>query len=355
MTLAERWLTVLAFTVTASCAADAWAQSIPNCGGAATDNSIVQLPLNDRAVRAIGTTSRSPSGCAAKLRVEIWVENTSGGAGWAEDAWAATDAITRYTSYYGWAVSTSKHWWIWLAPESWAYLGMRQASTYVQPPVSGGPPEEGGSDNQNCSGPEGPAECGSPIIVDTAGDGYRLTDVEHGVLFDLDGDGQPERVAWTHAGSDDAFLAMDRNGNGRIDDGSELFGNYTPAYADRRTPNAENGFVALNFLEGPGYGASRADGMLDRRDAAFGRLLLWRDANHNGISEPEELQPVSQTALRAISTDAKSSRRRDRHGNEFRLRAKSWWARADGQLEERFVYDVWLRTDKEALTMTNPE
>ena len=72
---------------------------------------------------------------------------------------------------------------------------------------------------------------GSPIIVDTARDGYRLTSVANGVYFDVNADGTPERTAWTRRDSDDAFLAMDRNGNGRIDDGTELFGNYTPAYA----------------------------------------------------------------------------------------------------------------------------
>jgi hypothetical protein len=329
------------------------AQSIPNCGGASTDNSIVQWPQGDKTVRAIGTTSRSISGCAAKVRVEIWVEGT-GGVGTAEDPWSASDAIIRYVSDYGPAISTSKHWWIWLLPESWAYLGTRQASIQVQPPTGPGGDQGSDPDNKGCGDVESEA-CSSPIIVDTAGDGYQLTDVQHGVLFDLDCDGQTERVAWTRADADDAFLVMDRNGNGVIDNGCELFGNRTPAYADRQEPRAENGFIALNFLEGPGYGASHSDGIIDARDAAFARLMLWRDINHNGISEPNELQPVSETALRAISTAFERSRRRDRDGNEFRLRAKSWWGRPDGGLAERFLYDVWLRTEKDAPSTTNPD
>jgi hypothetical protein len=188
--------------------------------------------------------------------------------------------------------------------------------------------------------------CGSPILIDTAHDGYHLTDVEHGVLFDLDCTGTPKRTAWTRPGSDDAFLAMDRNGNGRIDDGCELFGNHTPAFTNEPFPNAANGFEALSFLQDPDYGMSVADTRIDRRDMPFGRLLLWRDLNHNGISEPEELQPVTETALLALSTEYKQTPRKDRHGNAFLLKGKSWWRRPDGGVEARPVFDVWFRTEE---------
>jgi hypothetical protein len=178
----------------------------------------------------------------------------------------------------------------------------------------------------------------SPLIVDTKHDGYHLTSAAEGVLFDLDADGVPEQVAWTAPDSDDAFLVMDRNGNGRIDDGTELFGNYTPAYNDRRDITTANGFVALRFLETPSYGQSAPDGTIDERDAPFSRLRLWRDRNHNGISEPDELEPLDTFGLRAIHTDYKTSRKKDRHGNEFRQRAKGVWTAG-----EFFIYDVWLR------------
>jgi hypothetical protein len=177
-----------------------------------------------------------------------------------------------------------------------------------------------------------------PIIVDSARDGYQLTSVDNGVRFDLDADGVAERVAWTRRDSDDGFLAMDRNGNGRIDDGSELFGNHTPsrpAAPDIATPN---GFEALKFIETPDYGRSRQDGVIDARDAAFSRLVLWRDANHNGVSEPEELQPLTETGIQSIDTRYRNSRRVDRHGNEFRQRSTVRWS--DGQLDQ--VFDVWL-------------
>jgi hypothetical protein len=179
---------------------------------------------------------------------------------------------------------------------------------------------------------------GSPIILDVNGNGYKLTSVDDGVRFDLNADGSAELVAWTRADSDDAFLAMDRNGNGRIDDGSELFGNHTPAYANRGDLTTANGFEALKFLGSPSYGIGVPDGEISARDAAFGRLLLWRDANHNGISEPEELISAASAGVVSIGTDYKEKRRVDRFGNEFRQKGTVTWL--DGP---DVVYDVWLQ------------
>lgn len=179
----------------------------------------------------------------------------------------------------------------------------------------------------------------SPIIVDSLRNGYALTSVKNGVHFDLDDDGVPEQVAWTHRDSDDEFLAMDRNGNGRIDDGSELFGNHTPAYPDGTPVTTANGFEALRFLQSPSYGASRPDTVIDARDVPFARLLLWRDANHNGISEPDELRSLSEAGVIAISTDYKEKKRVDRHGNEFKQRGTIVWQ--DGR---DAIFDVWLQS-----------
>jgi hypothetical protein len=178
----------------------------------------------------------------------------------------------------------------------------------------------------------------SPIIVDSQRNGYALTSVANGVHFDLDADGVAELVSWTERDSDDEFLAMDRNGNGRIDDGSELFGDHTPAYPSGRLVTTANGFEALKFLQSPSYGMSRGDNVIDAGDVPFSRLLLWRDANHNGISEPDELRPASEAGVVGISTEYKEKKRRDQYGNEFRQRGTILWQ--DGR---DTLYDVWLQ------------
>jgi hypothetical protein len=208
-------------------------------------------------------------------------------------------------------------------------------------------PADDGSENTRECAPEEPCEApsgsggdsASPLLIDLSQNGYALTAPADGVWFDLDADGIAERVAWTVADTDEAFLALDRNGNGRIDDGSELFGDHTEAYLNSKGVTTPNGFEALRFTEGPSYGFTASwDEVIDTRDAVFSRLLLWTDRNHNGLSEPEEIRPLGESGISAISTFYKTAGRRDAHGNEFRQRAKA--TRAGGEF---FIYDVWLK------------
>jgi len=178
----------------------------------------------------------------------------------------------------------------------------------------------------------------TPIIIDINGDGFALTDKDHGVHFDMGGDGHREPISWAATNSDDAWLVLDRNGNNLVDNSREMFGMFTE---QPHATTARNGFVALAEFDRGDAGGNR-DGQIDSRDEVFSNLKLWQDHNHDGISQADELNSLTSLGIAVIELDFKESKRTDDFGNEFRYRAKVKDIR--GAQVGRWAYDVFLTT-----------
>lgn len=206
------------------------------------------------------------------------------------------------------------------------------------PPPPPPPPDDGEPicDLRFGTGGE-PGPC-SPVILDVIGKGFHLTGPTDGVQFDIVGNGHPIQIAWTEAGSGNAFLVLDRNGNGTIDDGHELFGNFT---YQPESPHP-NGFLALAVYDQPLNGGN-GNGVIDDQDSMFSSLRLWMDENHDGISQSRELFALSALGVYSVSLDYRTMMRRDDHGNVFRYRSLVNPNLRPGETDvNRAAYDVFL-------------
>jgi hypothetical protein len=105
-----------------------------------------------------------------------------------------------------------------------------------------------------------------------------------------------------------------------------------------------NGFKALAVYDLPANGGN-GDGVIDKKDAVFSKLLVWVDFNHNGVSDPGELLTMEQAGIQSISLKYADSEWTDAYGNRFRYRSQITFSRSI-PATDRYVYDVVLVTAK---------
>lgn len=130
-----------------------------------------------------------------------------------------------------------------------------------------------------------PVQQTDPLVLDLAGNGFATRGLDDAVRFDLTGDGRPESISAPKG--DDALLALDRNGNGRIDSGKELFGDQH---------GASNGFAELSKYD------NNSDGRIDRQDSVFEQLSLLRfDAQGR-----QQQQTLAEAGVSAIHLQAQN-------------------------------------------------
>ncbi len=187
---------------------------------------------------------------------------------------------------------------------------------------------------QDCYCGSGSCYCvpGTPVIIDLNGDGIKLTSPQDGVQFNFFLNG-PVQISWTPPNANEGWLVLPAK-DGRVENGAQMFGNLTP-----QPPSEDpNGFLALSIYDDPSNGGN-GDGVIDAKDSIFSKLRIWRDSNHNGISESWELISLPDAGIRSISLSYSESGRIDKWGN--RLRYRSRVVSTDGT--DNWAYDVILQ------------
>jgi hypothetical protein len=171
---------------------------------------------------------------------------------------------------------------------------------------------------------------GTPIILDLNGDGVRTLGIDAGVKFDLFDDGAAINTGWVSSG--DGLLVMDRNQDGQINDGSELFGSATRMANGEQAPD---GYAALRELD------SNGDGVISSDDAIYGDLKIWIDSDSDGFSDTGETKTLAQLGIAKINLNAVVGTATD-NGNILGL--TSSYETTDGVTHD--AADVWFLANR---------
>ncbi|MDD4883201.1 MAG: hypothetical protein PHF22_01975, partial [Sulfuricurvum sp.] len=183
----------------------------------------------------------------------------------------------------------------------------------------------------------------SPLILDLNGDGVTSTFIsETSTYFDLDNDGVRQRTGWVQ--STDALLVFDKNQDGVINNGTELFGNNTIL---KNGTKAANGFEALKEYD------ENKDGLIDNRDNIYNTLQLWQDTNSDGVTDTGELHSLSELGVASINLDYATT---DDYEEQNRIFQTSTFTTTEGTTQS--INDVWFMTEsrdtvKESVTLSD--
>ncbi|WP_230409287.1 calcium-binding protein [Zooshikella harenae] len=175
-----------------------------------------------------------------------------------------------------------------------------------------------------------PEKVTSPIIIDLDGDGVETLSINDKHYFDHDGNAFAESTGWVSR--DDGLLVWDKNNNGVVDSGAELFGNQTTLASGKK---AKQGYEALAEFD------DNKDGVIDAQDAIYSSLSVWQDKNENGLTDNDEITSLADVGIKSVSTAYKASDHIDAEGNEHRQTSDVTWN--DGRKTDSA--DVWFKTN----------
>lgn len=166
-------------------------------------------------------------------------------------------------------------------------------------------------------------------MFDLNGDGVHTLSVSNGVAFGVQGQGSGlVKSGWSDG--KDGLLVLDLNNDGKINDGTELFGGSTKLANGNK---AQDGYEALKQYD------SNQDNVIDAKDAVFSKLQLWVDVNHDGVTDNGEMRSLSEFKVQSINLSADSNSTLD-NGNLVGLVSK--WTDTNGQAHQ--LADVWFNT-----------
>ncbi|MBD2784886.1 hypothetical protein ID858_03015 [Xenorhabdus sp. DI] len=171
----------------------------------------------------------------------------------------------------------------------------------------------------------------TPLVIDLTGDGITTITENSNIFFDHDNDGIIESSGWIESNS--AFLVWDKNKDGKINNGTELFGNNSIL---KNGTKADNGFAALADLD------DNNDGIFDQSDSLWNSLELWIDYNRDAITDSGELHKLSESGISSINLAYKENGFKDINGNVHELESTVNWN--NGNVTK--IVDVYFAVNK---------